>query len=358
LTSIYLLARSIIDAEIMERAVPFVKGESGNPAGRPPGARNTRTLLCEAFLENQAEGLTRTLVNMANGGDSTALRLAIDRILPRGASRPILFPLPRVDSAKAARQAVADVIQGMTTAQLAPRDGNEMLRVIERGAKIIATAEAAEAVAREGQPRHVQVSWVDGKEFSVKWKAYWKEQYEALYGRLPELPEPEGDSWLPPEKEPAADAPGGPADDGGSPPDRNGDPPLPPTPGGPKGVKNNGNNENTMDATRPAGGDPNVLTDKAGARRQGDEPLLSSAPGAAKRVENNGNNENNENTMDEPQSARGATRYRDPPRNARSTHVADDGLVPRALRGVLRVWRHLAGDWPVIGAARAAPAPA
>ena len=150
-----------------ERAVPFVKGESGNPAGRPPGSRNTGTLLCEAFLENQSEGLTRTLVNLANGGDPTALRLAIDRILPRGASRPILFALPRVDSAAAARQAVADVIQGMTTAQLAPREGNELLQVIERGAKIIATAEAAEAVAREGQPRHVQVSWVDAKDIKL-----------------------------------------------------------------------------------------------------------------------------------------------------------------------------------------------
>jgi hypothetical protein len=261
--------------------MPFVKGESGNPAGRPPGSRNTRTLLCEAFLESQAEGLTRTLVNMANGGDSTALRLAVERILPRGASRPILFPLPRVDSAKAARQAVADVIQGMTTAQLAPRDGNEMLRVIERGAKIIATAEAAEAVAREGQPRHIQVSWVDKKDIKIKWKAYWKEQYEALYGPLPELPDPEENGFLPPEKAPAADKPSAPADDGGAPPDRNGEPPLPPSPGGVEGVKNNGNNENTMDATRPAAGDPNVLTDKAGARRHDDEaPLLRSRAAA------------------------------------------------------------------------------
>jgi hypothetical protein len=224
--------------------MPFVKGESGNPAGRPPGSRNTRTLLCEAFLENQAEGLTRTLVNMANGGDSTALRLAIDRILPRGASRPILFPLPRVDSARAARQAVADVIEGMTTAQLAPRDGNELLRVIERGAKIIATAEAAEAVAREGQPRHVQVSWVGAKDMKIKWKAYWKEQYEAVYGPLPELPDPEENGFLPPEKAPVVDEAGAPAD-----------------------------------------------TDSA-------DPGATSAPGAAEardNNENNGNNENNEN---------------------------------------------------------------
>jgi hypothetical protein len=287
LTSIYLLARSIIDAEIMERAVPFVKGESGNPAGRPPGARNTRTLLCEAFLENQAEGLTRTLVNMANGGDSTALRLAIDRILPRAASRPILFPLPRVDSAKAARQAVADVIYGMTTAQLAPRDGDEMLKVIERGAKIIATAEAAEAVAREGQPRHINVSWVGGKDFSVKWKAYWKEQYEALYGALPEPPEPEGDSRLPPEKEPAADAPGVAADRESAPADPAGSPRVPPAAAGDgaRNNENNGNNgnkennENTMAGVRPEAGNPPAPAEMTGARRHGGDPPVPPSPG-------------------------------------------------------------------------------
>jgi hypothetical protein len=234
-----------------ELNMPFVKGESGNPAGRPPGSRNTRTLLCEAFLENQSEGLTRTLVNLANGGDSTALRLAIDRIMPRAASRPILFPLPRVDSAKAARQAVADVIQGMTTAQLAPREGNEMLRVIERGAKIIATAEAAEAVAREGQPRDIRVSWVDEKEIKIAWKAYWKEQYEAVYGPLPEMPDPEENGFLPPEK--AVDEPGAPADQDSADPGATSAPGAAEARDNNENNENNGNNENTTPAARGGG---------------------------------------------------------------------------------------------------------
>src|SRR6185503_20252475 len=197
-----------------ERAVTFVQRESGHPSGRRPGSRNTTTLLCEAILETQGEGLARTLVNLAKGTGPTALRLCIDRIMPRGASRPILFALPRVDSAAAARQAVADVIQGMTRAELAPREGNELLKVIERGAKIIATAETAEAAAREGQPRHIQVSWVGSKDIKIAWKAYWREQYEALYGPLPEPPDPEEGGRLPPEKTPAADKTSAAADPG------------------------------------------------------------------------------------------------------------------------------------------------
>jgi hypothetical protein len=313
--------------------MPFVKGESGNPAGRPPGARNAATLRAEAFLNAHWEELARTLVNLANGGHSTALRLSIDRIMPRGASRPIIFELPRVDSAKAAREAVADVIQGMTTAQLAPREGNEMLRVLERGAKIIATAEAAEAVAREGQPRHIQVSWVDPKEKKQKWKDYWKERYrdayEARCGPLPELPDPEEDGWLPPEKEPA-DAPGVPADRASGPADPAGTPPAPPPPppavagGGAGNNENNDNNRNTTDAARLAAGasqpvghqpaDRTASADRAGARRQDGDPLL---PPSASPLHGHGarnkqqNNDNNESTMDGARPARPPDRCRD-----------------------------------------------
>jgi hypothetical protein len=111
----------------MEGAVPFVQGESGHPSRRPPGFRDIETLLCERFLDAQAEGLTRTLVNLANGGGHAALRLCIDRILPRGASRPIHFELPRVDSAAAARRSVADVVAAMGRAELAPREASERL---------------------------------------------------------------------------------------------------------------------------------------------------------------------------------------------------------------------------------------
>jgi Family of unknown function (DUF5681) len=37
----------------------FKPGESGNPAGKPKGARNKVTLAIEALLDGEAEALTR-----------------------------------------------------------------------------------------------------------------------------------------------------------------------------------------------------------------------------------------------------------------------------------------------------------
>ncbi|WP_233999345.1 DUF5681 domain-containing protein, partial [Erythrobacter sp. HI0063] len=50
----------------------FKPGQSGNPAGRPVGARHATTLAVEALLEGEHEKLTRTAIDKALEGDTTA----------------------------------------------------------------------------------------------------------------------------------------------------------------------------------------------------------------------------------------------------------------------------------------------
>ncbi len=53
----------------------FAPGVSGNPSGRPKGARNKTTIAVEALLEGEAEALTRKAIERALAGDSVALRI-------------------------------------------------------------------------------------------------------------------------------------------------------------------------------------------------------------------------------------------------------------------------------------------
>jgi hypothetical protein len=55
-----------------QRGRPFEPGKSGNPKGRPKGSRNQATLLAEALLDGEAETLTRTMIEKASDGDTTA----------------------------------------------------------------------------------------------------------------------------------------------------------------------------------------------------------------------------------------------------------------------------------------------
>ena len=48
----------------------FSKGRSGNPRGKPQGARHRTTLAAEALLDGEAEGLTRKAIEMALSGRS------------------------------------------------------------------------------------------------------------------------------------------------------------------------------------------------------------------------------------------------------------------------------------------------
>ncbi len=73
---------------------PFKKGKSGNPNGRPQGSRNKATLAIEELLDGEAEGLTRKAVELAMEGDTTALRLCLDRLCPPRKDRPVSFDLP------------------------------------------------------------------------------------------------------------------------------------------------------------------------------------------------------------------------------------------------------------------------
>jgi hypothetical protein len=63
----------------------------GNP-GRPKGCRNRATLAALALLEGEAEALARKAVELALAGDTVALRLVLDRLLPKG--RPVRLDLP------------------------------------------------------------------------------------------------------------------------------------------------------------------------------------------------------------------------------------------------------------------------
>jgi len=60
----------------------FRKGTSGNPAGKPRGARHKTTLAVEGLMGQYAHQVTARMVKRAVDGDVGAARLILDRIAP------------------------------------------------------------------------------------------------------------------------------------------------------------------------------------------------------------------------------------------------------------------------------------
>jgi hypothetical protein len=110
--------------------MPFQPGQSGNPAGRPRGSRNKRTLLVEAVARAAGEALAGKAVELAREGNSQALRACLSRLVPVPRSRPVDFELPPIrgheDAVKAANALLAAVSDG----ELTPVEATELMRLI------------------------------------------------------------------------------------------------------------------------------------------------------------------------------------------------------------------------------------
>jgi Family of unknown function (DUF5681) len=91
----------------------FKKGQSGNPNGKPPGARNKATLLIEKLLDDDAKNIAEKAIELAKSGDSTALRLCLDRIAPARKDRHIPFKLPKLEKPEHAIAAAAAIVEAV-----------------------------------------------------------------------------------------------------------------------------------------------------------------------------------------------------------------------------------------------------
>jgi hypothetical protein len=66
----------------------FKKGQSGNPAGRKRGSRNTATVTLEDLLKGQGEALVQKAVDLALAGHPAILKLCLERPPVSGPPRP------------------------------------------------------------------------------------------------------------------------------------------------------------------------------------------------------------------------------------------------------------------------------
>ena len=117
----------------------FKKGASGNPSGRPRGLRNVATRAAEALLDGQAEALTQTCVQAALAGDSTALRICMDRLLPPRRDRPVLFNLPPMTCAADACHAMSEIADGLADGSLTPSEATALAGLVDTYVRALET---------------------------------------------------------------------------------------------------------------------------------------------------------------------------------------------------------------------------
>lgn len=72
----------------------FVKGQSGNPRGKPKGVRHATTQISYALMEGNLAEVLATVIERAKSGDMAACRMIVDKVLrtQKTALSPYIYP--------------------------------------------------------------------------------------------------------------------------------------------------------------------------------------------------------------------------------------------------------------------------
>ena len=127
---------------------PFEQGQSGNPGGRPKGARHRTTLAMEALLDGEAETLTRKAIELALDGDGPALRLCLDRLAPVRKDRHAVFDLPVIDTTADLPKATSALLQAIASGDLTPSEAADIGKAVDAHVRAIEATDLHQRLAR------------------------------------------------------------------------------------------------------------------------------------------------------------------------------------------------------------------
>jgi hypothetical protein len=110
----------------------YQPGESGNLNGRPKGSLNRRTQL-STLLEAKAEDLINKLVELALNGDTNAMRLCIERLIPKAQTDSLKVSLPELDTTKheSSFEITTAIVNNILTGNINPDEGKKLIETVQ-----------------------------------------------------------------------------------------------------------------------------------------------------------------------------------------------------------------------------------
>jgi hypothetical protein len=108
----------------------FQPGKSGNPSGRPKGVLNKQSNLSK-LLESRAEEIINKVMELALDGDPIALRLCLERLIPKVKHRAIEVELPAYNDQNSICNITA-ILNQILAGNIAPDEGRKCIDLIEQ----------------------------------------------------------------------------------------------------------------------------------------------------------------------------------------------------------------------------------
>jgi hypothetical protein len=121
------------------------KGQSGNPIGRAKGSGKIAQL--RAMLEPHAEELVQKAKDMAMEGDSTALRLCLERLVPAIKIKDEPVSVEGLKGNASLVEQGQSVIDALSSGEISPGEAASVMQSIASQARIIEVDDLEKRVA-------------------------------------------------------------------------------------------------------------------------------------------------------------------------------------------------------------------
>lgn len=121
-----------------ERA-PDGRFGAGNP-GKPRGTKHRATRLATQLFEDGIEDVVSVVLEAAKGGDLTAARIVLDKLIPSVKERAVELPdLPDTSTAQGIAEAQRCVLGAVSNGSLTPSEANTVSNIIEARRRALET---------------------------------------------------------------------------------------------------------------------------------------------------------------------------------------------------------------------------
>lgn len=134
------------------RGRPFQPGNKLG-RGRPRGSRNKASLAAQALLDGHSDALVKKCMHMALSGDTTAMRLCIERLLPTRKELPVSVAPLRGRTASEIAQTLDRLFKHVSSGQLTAAEAQTIANLLEMRRRTLET-ESLEARLKALEAKH------------------------------------------------------------------------------------------------------------------------------------------------------------------------------------------------------------